>query len=337
MSYLSRTKFSVFILSFVLALSGFLQLQPLKAQAKGSRIQDSTNGVSLTSIPMVQSASTGLISGELSYPSERIPALTIFATRIDNGKSTYYSIETGEDQSSYSIRVDPGVYYLVAYFGDMAGGYTKFVKCGMSVNCQDHSLVPVMAAAGETITGVDIQDWYAPSGTFPSQPDRGSTNELTAACVTFHTIKPGENLFRIGLMYGMTWTPIARANNIENPNHIYAGQVLCIPQSAPSKTWKSTTLDIPTFEIVSVVKNEQVTIKTNNFPLETDFVVTMGEISTQGIDGVVVARTNSGQGGSFTTTYPIPAKLQGKYQIAIRLQSSTGYYSYNWFYNNSTE
>ena len=75
----------------------------------------------------------------------------------------------------------------------------------------------------------------------------------------------------------------------------------------------------------------------SDFPPDTDFVVTMGKIGTQGINGLEVARTNSGKGGSFTATYLIPAKFQGQYQIAIRLQSPTGYYSYNWFYNNSTE
>ena len=43
--------------------------------------------------------------------------------------------------------------------------------------------------------------------------------------------------------------------------------------------------------------------------------------------------TNSGVGGTFTATYPIPAQLAGTPQIAIRLQSASGYYSYNWFFN----
>ena len=337
MSYLNKSKFSVFILSFVLALSGFLQLQPLEAQAYGNKIQDSTNAVSLTSVPNVQSTSTGLINGELSYPSERIPALTIFAIRIDNGKNTYYSIQTREGQASYSIRVDPGVYQLLAYYEDFAGGYTFYVKCGMDVQCQDHSLTPVVVEAGAVVAGIDIQDWYAPRGTFPVRPDGVRSSEPAVICSTYHTVKFRESLYRIGLMYGMTWTPIARVNNIENPNRIYAGQVLCIPRSAPSSTWKPKNPVVPTFEVASVVRNKQVTIKTSDFPPDIDFVVTMGRFGTQGINGLEVARTNSGKGGSFTATYSIPAKFQGQHQIAIRLQSPTGYYSYNWFYNNSTE
>ncbi len=138
-------------------------------------------------------------------------------------------------------------------------------------------------------------------------------------------------------MYGMTWTPIAEANNILNPNRIYAGQVLCIPRSVPFNTWKSNISAVPTFKIASVVRNKQVTIKTYDFPPGTDFVVTMGQIGTQGINGKEVALINSREGGSFTATYKIPHKFHDMKQIAIRLQSSTGFYSYNWFYNNSTQ
>ncbi len=48
-----------------------------------------------------------------------------------------------------------------------------------------------------------------------------------------HVVASGENLFRIGLSYGMSWIPIAEANGIVNPNQIYAGQVLKIPASVP--------------------------------------------------------------------------------------------------------
>ncbi len=46
---------------------------------------------------------------------------------------------------------------------------------------------------------------------------------------TTHTVQPGENLYRIGLQYGVSWVALARYNNIYNPNYIYAGQVLQIP------------------------------------------------------------------------------------------------------------
>lgn len=51
--------------------------------------------------------------------------------------------------------------------------------------------------------------------------------------VITYTVQPGDNLFQIGLKFGVSWVEIAEANGIVNPNEIYAGQVLKIPTSAP--------------------------------------------------------------------------------------------------------
>ena len=44
-----------------------------------------------------------------------------------------------------------------------------------------------------------------------------------------HIVRPGENLFRIALRYGMTAQTLAAANGIVNPNRVYVGQRLIIP------------------------------------------------------------------------------------------------------------
>ena len=92
----------------------------------------------------------------------------------------------------------------------------------------------------------------------------------------------------------------------------------------------------PTFVITAVARNNYVDIMTDNFPANENFIVTMNYMGTQGINGYVVATTNSGAGGRFTARYYIPAALYNQHQIAIRLQStSSGYYAYNWFYNTN--
>lgn len=93
------------------------------------------------------------------------------------------------------------------------------------------------------------------------------------------------------------------------------------------------TENIPTISIVEVVEDETVTIKTNHFPANTKFYVRMGEMGTKGIDGILVDTINSGRGGSFIVTFEIPRKFYGEEQIAIRLESNNGYFSYNWFEN----
>lgn len=92
---------------------------------------------------------------------------------------------------------------------------------------------------------------------------------------------------------------------------------------------------IPSFSIVSVATDQNVTIFTYNFPPNDTFDVLMGPYGNQAVNGLPVARINSNGGGSFSLTFNIPPPLMGMYRIAIRLQSPlSGYYAYNWFYNN---
>jgi hypothetical protein len=95
---------------------------------------------------------------------------------------------------------------------------------------------------------------------------------------------------------------------------------------------------IPTFTTISVFPGTSVTIRTYNFPAHDSFDVLMGPMGTRGVNGIKVATIGSGTGGSFTATFSIPNALKGSYQIALRLQSNTGsgYFAYNWFYNNSS-
>ena len=120
---------------------------------------------------------------------------------------------------------------------------------------------------------------------------------------------------------------IAKGGFVQQANDPHVNQ----PVSYPSEPEK-----IPTIVIVAVTQNDQVTIRTQDFPADTKFSVRMGKIGTIGIDGILVENFNSKKGGSITATFDIPKKLQGEKQIAIRLDSQTGYYSYNWFDNVTT-
>jgi hypothetical protein len=92
---------------------------------------------------------------------------------------------------------------------------------------------------------------------------------------------------------------------------------------------------IPYFNIMEVVKDQSVTIQVYNFPVNDSFRVTMGAYGSYGINGVVVATTNTGSSTSFTATYTIPSTLAGSERLAIRLVSPTsGFFAYNWFWNN---
>ena len=94
----------------------------------------------------------------------------------------------------------------------------------------------------------------------------------------------------------------------------------------------------PTFTIVEVQKDVSVTIKIVNLPKKDEFRVRMGKMGTRGVNGIIVASFETGDGGTQKHVFEIPEELYGYHRIAIRIESKTGsgYYAYNWFYNNTT-
>lgn len=44
-----------------------------------------------------------------------------------------------------------------------------------------------------------------------------------------YTVRRGENLYRIGARYGVTYQYLAQLNGIYNPNYVWAGEVLSVP------------------------------------------------------------------------------------------------------------
>jgi hypothetical protein len=92
---------------------------------------------------------------------------------------------------------------------------------------------------------------------------------------------------------------------------------------------------IPTFSITAVDKDVKVEVKTYNLPAGKTFTVRMGPYGSLGIGGTSVGSTDTGTGGSLSATYDIPDGLKGSQKIAIRLDGPSGYYAYNWFWNNN--
>lgn len=179
-----------------------------------------------------------------------------------------------------------------------------------------------------------------------------------ATCAKEYIVKSGDWVRKIAREQKVDWQEIVRLNKLTAPDFIYPGQKLCLQETGatatptPVKTvtptptpTKSPTakppatvvpIVIPTFRIVSVVKGESVTIETSNFPAGVKFDVRMGAYGTAGVGGTLVTTADSAKGGTFQAKYSIPAGLKTLDQIAIRLENaSTGYFAFNWFYNNN--
>jgi LysM repeat protein len=85
-----------------------------------------------------------------------------------------------------------------------------------AIALQNHIVNPNLIFVGQKLT-------ICPKGVAPPPPPPPQK------CV-FYTVKPGDTLYSIALRYGTTVQAIALANNIVNPNLIFIGQTLCIPQ-----------------------------------------------------------------------------------------------------------
>lgn len=103
---------------------------------------------------------TGSISGALDYPGGSTPALQVFAFNLNT--NNWYYINTNPGWSAYTLdELPPGTYHVVAYDSDgNSGGHAD----------ANHNLITITIKAGEKVSGVDTNDWNAPSGTFPPNP-----------------------------------------------------------------------------------------------------------------------------------------------------------------------
>ena len=78
-----------------------------------------------------------------------------------------------------------------------------------------------------------------------------------------HIVQGGEHLAAIARIYGVSWTTIASANNIVDPNHIYAGQALIIPGSdgsVPQQTYFEPTTGVPSGPAPTITNGKQIIV-----------------------------------------------------------------------------
>ena len=169
------------LVAVILALRGEPQAAAPKVTASpvatSSTLPTATPTAEATAVVPASPVASGTVTGALGYPSDFIPAQVIYALPTSNTADGRYFVETELSRSAlnYTIHVPPGTYYLVAYTRDSpvgttyGGAYTQYVKCGMVPPCSDHSLIPVTVTAGETVTGIDVRDWYD-GGHYPPRP-----------------------------------------------------------------------------------------------------------------------------------------------------------------------
>ena len=104
---------------------------------------------------------------------------------------------------------------------------------GLQLEVEEVPPQPIAESPTTTLEPTLIPDTPAPISTPPPSP-------------ATHTVQPGENLFRIGLKYGVSVDDLRTANGIVG-DLIYAGQVLTIPSSSVQ-----TPLATPSLKVIEV-------------------------------------------------------------------------------------
>lgn len=75
------------------------------------------------------------------------------------------------------------------------------------------------------------------------------------------------------------------------------------------------------FKVISVKRDAWIKIQTSNLLANVPFEVYMGKAGSKGVEGFLVGTLLSNKGGSVKETYEIPANLEGKAKIDLRLEN----------------
>lgn len=169
--------------------------------------------------------------------------------------------------------------------------------------------------------------------------------EAAQTCTLTHVVQPGENLFRIGLRYGVQWPTLQAWNYLPNANSIYVGQILCVNGYAsggtptpptptpvviyPGNPFGPTTQPRAYFPQATLGQSFQ--LYGYNFPANRQVTISITTLGNPPYIPYYTATTLAD--GTFFVEVQIPDGLQNASTIAVDVRTSNGYYARNWFYN----
>lgn len=182
-------------------------------------------------------------------------------------------------------------------------------------------------------------------GVVGNQPQSVSADG--GACARTHVVAQGQNLFRIGLMYGVRWDILQAWNGLPNPNLIYVGQVLCV--SGPSGTIPpvitppggSGTVypgnpfgptSQPRVYFPQITLGQTFQLSGYNFPRNSQVTISMAPLGSQYLYTAYYTATTDAN-GRFIVSVTIPDALKSSPTVAVLTTANGGYWAKNWFYN----
>lgn len=127
-------------------------------------------------------------------------------------------------------------------------------------------------------------------------------------CKYKHKVQQGETLTYIANLYGISWTLIADANNMQAPYTVAPGQTLCIPGGEKTSSGTPTAKKgaQPVLQVVSGLS--EVLVSVENFPKKTSYFVRVSPAGWQVSYRLGVFTTN--KEGDFTDWFQLPPYIR---------------------------
>ncbi|MCM3784675.1 bifunctional 2',3'-cyclic-nucleotide 2'-phosphodiesterase/3'-nucleotidase [Neobacillus mesonae] len=124
--------------------------------------------------------------------------------------------------ASSIVEADAELSTTMTYLGENEDGFGKYS-------------LDLSAGASTTVPEVEVPEVEEPEveakPTTPAPKPDPKPTKPEASKNTVYVVKKGDNLYRIGLKYGVDWNAIAKANKISNVYTLKVGQKLIIPAS----------------------------------------------------------------------------------------------------------
>jgi LysM repeat protein len=148
-----------------------------------------------------------------------------------------------------------------------------------------------------------------------------------------HTVQPGDNLYRIGLKYGVTWMAIMEANHLPSST-IYAGQQLTIPVAgspadpppADNPPDPTPPPPAPTTGTTHVVqRGEYLSMIAQRYGTTTAAIAAANSLSNPSLIYAGQTLTIPGSDGSLPTPGPAPAPGGSGQRILVDISEQRMY------------
>ena len=187
----------------------------------------------------------------------------------------------------------------------------------------------IAVKVGETVT---IRAYDFPGGLFTVRMDKYGNMALNGLVADVTNTGAGGSFQETYKIPAALKNEARLAIRLENSAGYYAydwfaNQISTQPTPTPTVTPVPVT-NKATISVLSVEQNKTVTLRTTNFPANTNFTVRVGPFYTFFRDYVTTGTINSGKGGTFDFSVTLPAVVKDVELVTVRLDGG-GIYAYN--------